>query len=143
MFDIFRVLRVYAPKKKLYTAFLDIAFWALATVGLFAFVLTVSAGRMRWYVLFGTFCGSFVYMSALSDIVFKIMLSVVRLIQKLLNLLTRPLYLFLRWGWGIIKKTGRKTEAGIRTGIKKRKQKKGRAGKDGGKKKKEAERFIA
>ena len=66
LFDFFRVVRFFLPRRKLITAVSDAMFWFFAICALLAFVLTVSDGKMRWYVLVGTFCGGFVYVSALS-----------------------------------------------------------------------------
>lgn len=107
LFDLFRVLRFFSPGKRILTVVTDILFWNVAIIILFAFVLTVSNGRMRWYVLLGTFCGGFVYISAVSEIVFRVCVSVVFLIKKFLWMITHPVYLVLRWMWHGVKQSYR------------------------------------
>jgi len=107
LFDLFRVLRFFSPGKRILTVVTDILFWNVAIIILFAFVLTVSNGRMRWYVLLGTFCGGFVYISAVSEIVFRVCVSVVFLIKKFLWMITHPVYLVLRWMWRGVKQSYR------------------------------------
>ena len=108
IFDIFRVIRFYANKKKTVTLISDVFFWSIAVIALLAFVLTVSGGKMRWYVLFGIFCGGFVYVSALSEIVFRIGVSLVFVFKKLLKLVTHPFYLLFRSMWRKLLVVGRR-----------------------------------
>lgn len=128
LFDVFRVMRYFSPKKKLITTVYDALFWICASVLLLAFVLTFSEGRMRWYVLLGVFSGGFVYMSSASEILFLVMRETVVAIRKALRASSRPVYLLLRKG----------KNAGYAS-FRKAKQKMKKKGGDGkrGKKKKE------
>lgn len=136
VFDVIRTVRAYMPRNRAITAIHDVLFWLIAVISLLGFVMTVSEGKMRWYVLAGTFCGGFVYMAALSEIVYKIFVSAIAVMRKILQLTTRPVYLILGYIWRCAKKTERKTEARLREGIKKRRMKRRKAVCDGGKKKK-------
>ena len=127
LFDVIRTVRAYLPRNRTLTALFDILFWLIAVISLLAFVMTASGGKMRWYVLVGAFCGGFVYMAALSGIVYKIFLSLVSALRKALNLITRPLYLILRWIWKKIKRAEAGAEARIRAGVRKRRMKKRKA----------------
>ena len=98
-YDLFRIMRFWLPDRKIITAVFDVLFWLCAICALLVFVLTVSNGKMRWYVLVGTFCGGFVYVSALSEIIFRAGVSVVSVLKKLFRFSTRPLYVFFRWMW--------------------------------------------
>lgn len=142
LFDITRLLRSYMPKKRVATALLDLLFWCVAIISLLAFVLTVCDGKMRWYVLIGAFCGCFVYMAALSEIVFKVMAALVAVVRKALFLITRPVYLFLRCIWRGVKKAGRGAEKSIRD-KKNKHMKKRKAGKNGVKKAKRAQEPVS
>ncbi len=143
LFDVIRTFRAYMPRNRVATALFDVLFWMIAVISLLAFVMTVSGGRMRWYVLLGAFCGGFVYMAALSEIVYKIFISVVSALRKILHLITRPLYLFFRWIWRNAKKTERKTEARIREGVRKRRTEKRKAGINGSKKTKKKSKPVS
>ncbi len=108
LFDVMRVLRSYIPKSHAITAALDSLFWFAAIIALLAFTMTVSGGRMRWYVLLGVFSGGFVYIAALSEIIYKVMRAVVVASRRILSLLTRPIYLILRGVWRTAKKSEQK-----------------------------------
>lgn len=138
-FDIMKVIRYYIPKSRAMTAVFDTLFWCVAVVALLGFILTVSDGVMRWYVLVGAFCGGFVYIAAVSEIVFKMLMSLVCVLRKVFSMITRPLYLFLRWVWRCFKRTGRRAEKSMRDNIRKKRMKKRKAGKNGGKKAKKAQ----
>ena len=143
LFDVIRTIRAYMPRNRLVTAIFDVLFWIIAVISLLGFVMTVSGGKMRWYVLAGAFCGGFVYMAALSEIVYRILVSVIAVMKKILHLMTRPLYLLLSYLWRSTKKTERKTEARIREEMRKRKMKKRKAVCDGGKKKKKKSKLVS
>lgn len=95
-YDILRCVRSYMRKSRVVTGIFDALFWICACLALLVFILTVTDGRMRWYVLFGTFCGGFIYRAAASEIVFKVVKGTSEALIKLLALLTRPVYLLLR-----------------------------------------------
>ena len=124
LFDIMRVLRAYIPKSRATTAVFDTLYWILAIIALLAFIMTVSNGKMRWYVLFGVFSGGFVYAAALSEIVFKVMRASVLIAKKVLSLMTRPIYLLLRGMWRVGKKTEKKLEHNLKNACKKREKNK-------------------
>ncbi len=143
LFDVIRTVRAYMPRNRAVTAIFDVLFWLIAVISLLGFVMTVSGGKMRWYVLAGAFCGGFVYMAALSEIIYKIFVSAVAVSKKVLRLTTRPVYLLLGYIWRSAKKTERKTEARLREGIRKRRMKKRKAVCDGSKKKKKKDRAVS
>ena len=95
-YDVLRCVRLYIRKSRVITGIFDTIFWICATFSFIAFILTYAEGRMRWYVLFGTFCGGFVYASAASEIVLKVMMTTTKALAKLLSVITRPVYLLLR-----------------------------------------------
>ncbi len=131
------------PRNRAVTAIFDVLFWLIAVISLLGFVMTVSGGKMRWYVLAGAFCGGFVYMAAMSEIVYKILVAMIAVMKKILHLITRPVYLLLGCIWRGAKKTERKTEARVREGIKKRRMKKRKAACDGSKKKKKKSGLVS
>lgn len=131
------------PRNRWVTALFDVLFWIIAVISLLAFVMTVSGGKMRWYVLAGAFCGGFVYMAALSEIVYKVLVCMIAAIKKMLHLITRPIYLLLECIWRGMKKTERKTEARLRAGIRKRRIERRKAVCDGSKKEKKKNRAVS
>lgn len=135
LYDIFRVARSFSPKKQIVVAIFDILFWLISLISLLAFVLTVSGGVMRWYVLFGVFGGVFLYMASMSMIVYKTLRASVLISKKLLGMVTYPLHIALRWCLYTAKKAEKSAEKRIRE--KKIRKVKRKAVPDGGKKEKE------
>lgn len=93
LYDVFAILRSYLPAKKIFAAVFDILFWCIAIVGLLAFVMLVTGGRMRWYVLAGSFLGIFLYKSTISALFFRSVRIIISICIKILNLSVRPIYL--------------------------------------------------
>ena len=111
LYDLFRVLRSYIKGgKKVVTAVSDVLFWIIAICALIGFVLTVSGGAMRWYVLVGVFCGSFVYLCTISTLFFKSIRIIIRVLIRSLGMLSKPLY----WIAGGVLRLGRRVEKKIK-----------------------------
>lgn len=99
LYDIFAILRSYLPAKKVFSAVFDVLFWIIAIIALLAFVMLVSGGRMRWYVLLGSFLGIFLYKCTISALFFRSIRIIISVSVKLLNLSVRPLYLLAAWSY--------------------------------------------
>lgn len=123
LYDAFRVIRAFLPQKRFVVAIFDILFWLVATILLFAFILTVSGGIMRWYVLLGVFGGAFLYMASLSIIVYKTLRTMVLVLKRLMQMLTHPIYLVLRGCLHTAEKAGRSAEKKMRERRRKKKRK--------------------
>ncbi len=91
-YDIFRLFRVHLRAGKVLTGVFDVIYWLVAIAALLLFVLTVSGGRMRWYVLLGAFCGGFVYMCTISHLFFRALDIIIKLIVRLLHVAVKPIY---------------------------------------------------
>ena len=136
LYDIIRLFRSYTSGGRIITALFDFIFWLLATTALLMFVLVYCGGRMRWYVLFGAFCGGFVYVSAFGEIVYGILRALVTITRKILNTVTKPLYFLLRTVWRKGRSAGRSAEKKLSAKrklrrVKKERMRSGKAGKDG------------
>ena len=114
LYDIFAIVRSYLPAKKVIAAIFDVFFWIISIVALLAFVMLVSGGRMRWYVLIGSFLGIFLYKSTISALFFRSIRIIISISIKLLNLLVRPLYLLAAWGYHTVQRGWRQISATIR-----------------------------
>ena len=123
LYDVLKTIRYYIKKGKGITNLFDSIFWIVAVVSLFAFVLVSAGGRMRWYILVGAFCGGFVYRAAASEIVFKVMRGTVCILAKLLQMCSRPAYLFLKSIRNLFIKTGKRLRNKKISHKKKRKRK--------------------
>ena len=141
VYDLFRVLRSFLPRRKVTDALLDVLYWIIAIISLLLFVLTVSGGIMRWYVLLGVFGGGFLYMASLSVIVFRSLRASVLILKKLLGMMTYPLYFVLSRSFRAAKKAAGNMERKIRERKNKRKDKR-KVVSDGGEKEKEKRRHF-
>jgi len=113
-YDLFRLLRVYVNAGKVITAVLDVVYWICAIIALITFILTVSAGNMRWYVLVGAFCGGFVYMCTVSRLFFRTFDIIIKIVIRLLRLIVKPMYFIARKGLEF----ARRADKGIKAGAK-------------------------
>ena len=120
MYDVFRLLRTYIKPGRFFTAVLDVVYWLVAILALLAFVLTFSQGQMRWYVLLGAFSGGFVYICTFSRLFFRTIDIIIKLCIRLLRWLVKPIYFIS----GRLIKTARRTEAGIQSRLKSRRERK-------------------
>lgn len=107
LYDIFAILRSYLPAKKMFAALFDVLFWIIAIVALLAFVMLVTGGRMRWYVLVGSFLGIFLYKSTISALFFRSIRIIISVCIKILHLSVRPLYLLSAWLYHIAQRAWR------------------------------------
>lgn len=120
LYDIFALIRSYLKKSSVVTGLLDSLFWICATVALFAFVMTISEGRMRWYVLVGTLGGTFIYKCTISALFFRTIRIIISLLTKTLKLLVWPLYWLSDW----LVNSGQRMKKNFSASLKKQKQKK-------------------
>ena len=96
-YDALAIIRSYIKPKKVITVLFDILFWIISIAALLAFVLLVTDGKMRWYVLVGTFLGIFLYKNTISGLFFCAIRSIISVCIKVLHILVRPLYAFSDW----------------------------------------------
>lgn len=110
-FDIYRSFRRWNKWGSLMTFIGDISFSLAALVLLFYFFHKANDLAFRFYMLWGSLLGLFIYLRSMSFVVLKILFRLYKLInlliEKLLyllrlpyqgfSLLMRPLYAILRW----------------------------------------------
>ena len=119
-YDVFRIFRVYMRAGKVLTGIFDVIYWVAAILALLFFVLTVSGGQMRWYVLLGAFCGGFVYICTVSRLFFRALDIIIKVLIRLLQLLVKPVY-FLS---GKTLRFAHSADKRVRESLKKRRMKK-------------------
>lgn len=91
-YDIFRLFRVHLRAGRILTGVFDVIYWLVAIAALLFFVLTVSGGKMRWYVLLGAFCGGFIYMCTVSYLFFRTLDIIIKVVVRLLHVAVKPIY---------------------------------------------------
>ncbi|MEG2857361.1 MAG: spore cortex biosynthesis protein YabQ [Clostridia bacterium] len=94
LYDVSMLIRSFLKKNRAVYALLDILFWVFAVVFLLAFVMTVSGGKMRWYILVGVFCGIFIYKCTISALFFSSIRIIIVVIARLLKICVWPINWF-------------------------------------------------
>jgi spore cortex biosynthesis protein YabQ len=111
IFDFYRSLRRWMGWGKIATTLGDILFTGVALILLFRFFLKANALDLRFYILWGSVLGLFLYTRMLSRVALWFFFKLFRLIEKLIwiileglkipvkgvILLMRPPYAFLCW----------------------------------------------
>lgn len=92
-YDLFKVMRRLVKPSNVAVGIQDGVFWLVAAGGVFAFLLIIDDGRMRFYELGAIFASWLLYTVTISRYVVQ---AGVSLIQKLLLLITLPIKIICR-----------------------------------------------
>jgi spore cortex biosynthesis protein YabQ len=84
VYDVFRILRKTAPHARLIVQLEDLLFWVGVTLFMFYFLLIVSDGEIRWFMLFGAVLGGVLYFAAISRLVMLVSVTVIEFIKKVI-----------------------------------------------------------
>jgi spore cortex biosynthesis protein YabQ len=84
VYDVFRILRKTAPHARFIVQIEDLLFWVGVTLFMFYFLLVMSDGEIRWYMIFGAVLGGVLYFTALSRLVMLVAVTVIEFIKKLI-----------------------------------------------------------
>ena len=111
IYDIFRIVRLIFSGGRGAVFVADILYLAVCAVLTFSFVLTLSSGVLRGYILAGEILGWLVYYFSLGLLCVKVSNRVIRLGRRVLrgtfSLLSRPIKFISRKLCILIKKNGR------------------------------------
>ena len=95
LFDFFRILRKTFKTENIITYVEDIVFWILSGISIIFFMYKFSDGSLRFFIFLGLCFGIILYMLTLSNIIIKtsvkIILSVIKLLHKIWNIIIIPL----------------------------------------------------
>jgi spore cortex biosynthesis protein YabQ len=95
VYDLFRAMRVRFPAPLL-GGFLDVLFWAVATVSLFVWSVVSGGGVVRVYIALGMLAGCWVYFQTLSSPILSIIYHIMDICSRLAHILSAPARFFLR-----------------------------------------------
>lgn len=115
LYDISSLIRLYLKGKKIACALIDLLFCAICVVALFAFLLLVTEGRLRWYVMLAIGLGFFIYKNTISGLFFYLIRSIIKTGVRVLNLSVLPIYKFSDYLKTRIKLKGCEAENGKET----------------------------
>lgn len=108
LYDISAIIRGYLKGKKLFSSIIDVLFCVVCVISLFAFLLLVTDGRMRWYVILAVGLGFFIYKNTISGLFFSLIRSIINSSVRTLNFLASPLYKLKRRAKGCETGNGKK-----------------------------------
>ncbi len=92
LYDMFSLARLHMHGKRFVQALVDLAFCLTCIMALFAFLLLVTDGRLRWYIIFANFFGFFIYKNTISGLFFSGVCSIIKLAVRFLNFSVSPIY---------------------------------------------------
>ncbi len=112
-YDIFRIVRRLLHPSKIAVFFQDCFFFSSAAVLVFLFSLSMTDGVVRWYVLFGVFCGFMSYRYTVGRGLMRCILAVCRILKRgyrvLHRLVFHPVFCFFAFLYRCIEKPCKKT----------------------------------
>ncbi len=112
-YDVFRIVRRLLRPSKITVFFQDCFFFSTAAVLVFLFSLSMTDGIVRWYVLFGVFCGFMSYRYTVGRGLMRCILTVCRISSRVYRALQRlvfhPVLCFLGFLYHCIEKPCKKT----------------------------------
>lgn len=101
LYDVFRITRKAIPLPGILIALEDLLYFLLCSVLSFVYLMEMTDGRIRWFVLVGELFGAVIYRMTLSCVVMALSDVFIRLIGLLLlfcwGVTGAPLLRFLRW----------------------------------------------
>lgn len=116
-YDIISAVRLSRQNSFFAVCFQDLFFWIVSAFAVFSFLLSVSNGEIRGYIIFGILFGFVLLKITLSKYIVKAIKAVFKFILKIL----RKINAFTGRIFGIISlkfyKTSRKTNKKIKKGI--------------------------
>ncbi len=95
IYDFFRCRRLVFPVGKISLFFQDIIYFSLCAVIIFCFLAIRCNGQFRYYVLFGTLIGWFLFRFTVSRWLVKAMVRLIRRFLATLHMCMHPIQAFL------------------------------------------------
>lgn len=89
LFDLYRVLAHELRFPKWLIPLLDLAYWAIATVGVFRVLFIGNFGQVRLFVFLGLFGGYTLYFLVLSNPSVKMIRFLIRIVERMIHFLVR------------------------------------------------------
>ena len=105
VYDLFRIFRMTVRCGKVSIFVQDCVYYFFCGLVTFSFMLSASAGQIRFFILLGELLGAVLYLTTLGVLVIKVSGSVIRFVRWLLGwvykLTLQPVFRFLGWIFGI------------------------------------------
>ena len=82
VYDVFKLLHIFLPSKKVVVFVEDVLYWIIAVFVTFIFILTFNSGEIRGFLLIGELCGFIIYYFLMSPFVVKLLKFIVSAFVK-------------------------------------------------------------
>lgn len=92
IYDLFRTARIIKPHKNLTVFFEDVIFFSVISVATFIFLLSITNGEIRAYILFGIIFGFILFNRSASKYFIKGVKAVFKLISKGISYISKYFY---------------------------------------------------
>ena len=112
IYDLLRIFRLVVPHNGFFVSVEDLLFWVYCGGEVFLLMYHESDGTLRWFAVLGALAGMYLYMKLVSPFFVKyISLSLkrlIRLFEKILHFLFKPVRFMFRKTGSAAYKTGRR-----------------------------------
>ncbi len=100
LWDFYRLIRYYIPFSSISTALGDILYWILSLVLGLNFIINISWGNIRFYILLSFLLGALLYFYLFSGTILKLCIALVDIIiyaiKKIYKILIFPIKFFIK-----------------------------------------------
>ena len=97
VYDIFRILRIACPPKKIGIIVQDIIFALICIITTLMFFQFFTNGALRFFVLIGEFLGFLLYYLTIGVIVIKIARVIINIVKKIIYIVIWPFRKIFGW----------------------------------------------
>ena len=97
VYDIFRILRIAYPPKKIGIIAQDITFALICIIATLIFLQFFTNGALRFFVLVGEFLGFLLYYLTIGVIVIKMAKVIIKIVKKILYIVIWPFRKIFGW----------------------------------------------
>ncbi|MBP0979085.1 MAG: spore cortex biosynthesis protein YabQ [Oscillospiraceae bacterium] len=91
VFDVFKILRLLVKHNNIFVFIEDILFFCISAIFSYSFLINISYGQIRLFILIGQLIGFILYKLSVSNFVVKLIVFVINLF---LRTIVRPIYKF-------------------------------------------------
>lgn len=106
IFDVFKILRLSIKHSNIFIFIEDILFFCMAAVFSYNFMINISFGQIRLFILSGHLIGFILYKLSISNFIVKFVVYIISLLTKIVKLffdfMIKPLYEFILYIFKII-----------------------------------------
>ena len=97
IYDIFRIIRIAFKHSAIVVFFEDILYCLIWTLSLIMLIFCANYGVIRWFSLFGSIAGFYIYYNTIGRIVISLANVIISFIKKVIMSIVRPIVRFTKF----------------------------------------------